>query len=123
MSSEAYAQKAEQYLKLNDKYLEDAYALIAKEDFVQASEKLWGAAAEIVKAIAARRGFVIKSHAELYKFVSKLGTEFEEPELVRLFSLASTLHQNFYEDWLPPETVMDHAEAVKELVVKLKRVL
>lgn len=123
MSSEAYAQKAEQYLKLNDKYLEDAYALIAKEDFVQASEKFWGAAAEIVKAIAARRGFVIKSHAELYKFVSKLGTELEEPELVRLFSLASTLHQNFYEDWLPPETVMDHAEAVKELVVKLKRVL
>ena len=123
MSSEAYAQKAEQYLKLNDKYLEDAYALIAKEDFVQASEKLWGAAAEIVNAIAARRGFVIKSHAELYKFVSKLGTELEEPELVRLFSLASTLHQNFYEDWLPPETVMDHAEAVKELVVKLKRVL
>jgi len=34
----------------------------------------------------------------------------------RLLSLASTLHQNFYEDWLPPETVMDHAEAVKELV-------
>jgi len=56
-----------QYLKLNDKYLMDAYALIAKEDFVQASEKLWGAAAEIVKAIAARRGFVIMSNAG-YKF-------------------------------------------------------
>jgi hypothetical protein len=123
MSSEAYAQKAEQYLKLNDKYPMDAYALIAKEDFVQASEKLRGAAAEIVKAIAARRGIVIKSHAELYKFVSKLGTELEDPELVRLFSLASTLHQNFYEDWLPPETLMDHAEAVKELVLELKRVL
>ena len=123
MSSEAYAQKAEQYLKLNDKYPMDAYALIAKEDFVQASEKLRGAAAEIVKAIAARRGIVIKSHAELYKFVSKLGTELEDPELVRLFRLASTLHQKFYEDWLPPETVMDHAEAVKELVVKRKRIL
>lgn len=62
-----------QYLKLNDKYPMDAYALIAKEDFVQASEKLRGAAAEIVKAIAARRGIVIKSHAELYTFVSKNG--------------------------------------------------
>ncbi|RCV65952.1 PaREP1/PaREP8 family protein [Methanophagales archaeon] len=47
--------------------------------------------------------------------------ELEEPELVRLFTLASTLHQNFYEDWLLSETVMDHAEAVKELVVKLRR--
>ena len=41
----------------------------------------------------------------------------------QLFSLASIVHQNFYEDWLPSETVMDHAEAVKDLVLTLKRVL
>jgi hypothetical protein len=41
----------------------------------------------------------------------------------QLFRLVSTLHQNFYEDWLPPEMVMDHAEAVKDFVLKLQRVL
>lgn len=126
MSSVAEAgEKAEHYLKSNNKYqyLDDAEELIKRKDYVQASEKLWGAAAEIVKVVAAKRGIALKSHRELYKFVAKLSTELEDPELVRRFSLASALHQNFYENWLPPETVVDHGEAVKELVAKLRRVL
>jgi len=121
-------------LKLNNKYLDEAEELIKKKDYVQAqpfkkaltekaSLKLWGAAAEMVKVVAAKRGIEIKSHRELYKFVAKLKTEPGDPELLRLFSLAGALHQNFYENWLPPATVVDHAEAVKELVAKLKRAL
>jgi len=113
-------EKAPDYLKLNNKYLKEADALISKHDYVQASEKFWGAAAEIVKAIAAKRGTALKSHGELYSFVSKLRDELGDPELARLFSLASTLHQNFYQDWLPPETVKDHGEAVKQFVARLK---
>ncbi len=121
MSSETEAaEKAEQYLKLNNKYLDDAEELIRRNDYVQASEKLWGAAAEIVKVVAAKRGIEMKSHRELYKFVATLKTELEEPELTRLFAAAGALHQNFYENWLPPETVVDYAEAVKELVAKLR---
>lgn len=116
-------EKAEHYLKLNNKYLHEAEELLRRKDYVQASEKLWGAAAEIVKVVAAKRGIEIKSHRELYKFVAKLKTELEEPELNRLFAAAGALHQNFYKDWLPPETVVDHAEAVKELVAKLMRAL
>ena len=121
-------------LKLNNKYLNEAEELIKKKDYVQAqpfkkaltekaSLKLWGAAAEMVKVVAAKRGVEIKSHRELYKFVAKLRTELGDPELSRLFGLAGVLHQNFYENWLPPATVVDHAEAVKELVAKLKRAL
>ena len=119
-------------LKLNNKYLDEAEELIKKKDYVQAqpfkkaltekaSLKLWGAAAEMVKVVAAKRGIEIKSHGELYKFVAKLKVELGDPELLRLFSLAGALHQNFYENWLPPEVVIDCAEAVKELVAKLKR--
>jgi len=125
MSSVADAgeKAAEHYLKLNNKYLEEAEELIKRRDYVQASEKLWGAAAEMVKVAAAKRGIVLKSHRELYKFVVKLKTELEEPELARLFAAAAALHQNFYEDWLPPEAVVDYAEAVRELVMKLRRAL
>jgi len=114
-------ERTQDYLKLNNKYLKEAEALIKKGNYVQASEKFWGAAAEMVKAIAARRGIDIKSHGELYEFVSKLRDELREPEVPRLFSLASTLHQNFYENWLPPETVRDHGDAVRELVPRLKK--
>ena len=106
-----------------NKYLDEAEELIRRGDYSQASEKLWGAAAEIVKVVAAKRGIEIKSHRELYKFVTKLKTELEEPDLTRLFAAAAALLQNFYEDWLPPETVVDYAEAVKELVAKLIRAL
>jgi len=108
----------------DNKYPEDAEELIKRKDYVQASEKLWGAAAaaEIVKVAAAnaKRGIKITSHRELYKFVATLSTELEEPELTRLFSIAGALHQNFYENWLPSETVVDHAKAVKEFITKLK---
>ena len=113
-------EKTQNYLKLNNKYLEEADALISKDDYVQASEKFWGAAAEIVKAVAAKRGIELKSHGELFNFVSQLKDELGDPELPRLFALASTLHQNFYEDWLPPATVRDLGEAVKQFVARLK---
>lgn len=112
--------KAEKYATLNHKYLKEATALLEKGDYVQASEKLWGAAASIVKSIAAKRGINISSHDRLYKFVDTLSGERQDPELARLFGLASALHQNFYEDWLPPRIVLNYSEAVKQLVEKLE---
>jgi len=115
--------RAQDYLRLNDKYLKEAEALIEEGDYVQASEKFWGAAAEIVKAVAAERDMEIRSHGELHGFVSRLGRELSDPGLPRLFGDAAALHQNFYENWLPPETVKDYGEAVKELVERLKRLM
>jgi hypothetical protein len=112
--------KAQDYLWLNDKYLKEAEALMEEGDYVQASEKFWGAAAEIVKAVAAGRNVEIRSHGHLHGFVSRLGRELNDPGLSRLFGDAAALHQNFYENWLPPETVVDYGEAVKELVERLK---
>lgn len=86
---------AEHYLNLHRKYLEDADALILSGDYPQASEKLWGAAAEIVKAVGALRGIELKTHAELFQYVAKLREELKDPELSRLFHVANSLHQNF----------------------------
>ena len=115
-------EKVENYLGLNNKYLKEAEALTDKGDWVQASEKFWGAAAEMVKAIAAKRGRELHSHGELYGFVTRLSKENNAPELSRLFGLASALHQNFYENWLPPEMVADYGQAVKELIAKLAEI-
>jgi hypothetical protein len=114
--------KATNYLLLNHKYLDEAKSLLEKGDYVQASEKFWGAAASKVKYIAATRGVNIKSHGALYGFVSKLGDELNDPQLTRLFAAAASLHQNFYENWLPPEVVIDYGEAVKALINRLDEV-
>ena len=63
----------------------------------------------------------IRSHGEMHRFITTLSKETQDSELLRHFSLAGALHQNFYENWLTPEMVVDHSKAVKSLVEKLKR--
>ncbi|MEM0439750.1 MAG: PaREP1 family protein [Sulfolobales archaeon] len=79
---------AEHYLSLYKKYLGEAETLILKGDYIQASEKLWGAAAEIVKAVGALRGVELKTHADLFRYVAKLREELNDPELITLFHVA-----------------------------------
>lgn len=93
---------------------------LAKGDYVRASEKLWSAAAEVVKVVAAKRGVELRTHRDLWEFVAKLRTELKDSEFSRLFLQANYLHQNFYEGILPPEAVVDGAEAVKQFIAKLE---
>jgi len=107
------------YIELNSKYLKDAEAALARKDYLQASEKLWGAAAQAVKAAAAKRGMIIRSHERLWDFVERLDQEYPDWRLAEKFSIASALHTNFYEGWMPPRIVERNAEAVKELIERL----
>jgi len=109
-----------EYVRLNDKYMGEAEELLAKEDFPQASEKLWGAAAEMIKAVAAKRGLELGTHRSLGDFVVKLHKENPDWNLIGAFHVANSLHMNYYEDWLPDEAVFEGAKAVKEFVVKLR---
>jgi hypothetical protein len=45
----------------------------------------------------------------------------EDRELRRLWSRANSLHQNFYEGWMPPEDVKYAVEDVKQFVEQLKK--
>ena len=42
---------------------------------------------------------------------------------MRVFQIANSLHINFYENWIPSESVGESLEAVGELVEKLEEVL
>lgn len=112
-----------EYRRLNGKYLREAEELLEKKDYPQASEKLWGAAAEIVKAVAASRGVELGTHASLWSFTEKLHKEHPELNLMHEFSYAGNLHTNFYENWLSPGYVQEGLEVVKGFVEKLRRLL
>lgn len=111
------------YIELNNKYLKDAEAALAGRDYLQASEKLWGATAKAVEAVAAKRGILIRSRERLWDFVERLDQEYPEWRLAEKFSIASALHTNFYEGWMPPRIVERNAEAVKELIERLLSLL
>lgn len=58
-------EKLTTYVQLNRKYLKEADGLVAKADYVQASEKLWGVFVEMIKAIAEARGDKVGTHRSI----------------------------------------------------------
>jgi HEPN domain-containing protein len=112
---------AEFHRDLAERFLREAEEFLAKGDYIQASEKAWGAAAQMVKVAAAKKGKELRSHGDVWRFVSEVAGE--DRELRRLWSRANSLHQNFYEGWMPPEDVRYAVEDVKQFVERLKKML
>ena len=93
---------------------------LAQGDTRQASEKGWGAAAQMVKAVAERRGWAHQSHAALYRVVSRLVAETGDGDIRNLFYIASALHTNFYENWDTAENVAGALDEIRRLLDKLE---
>ena len=108
------------YATLNGKYLADAERLLPAGDYPQASEKLWGAVAEMGKAVASTRGWRHFSHRELRNIVGRLATDLGDRDFVSLFNSAEALHANFYENWMDAESVRPSAEDARRLIEKLR---
>ncbi len=109
------------------KYRNDSRQLLAQSrvelaagDVRQASEKGWGAAAQMVKAIAEQRGVHHRGHALLYDVVSTLAAEAGDDDIDRLFELAGGLHTNFYEDWYGAGRVERGLRDVERFLDKLE---
>jgi hypothetical protein len=114
--------RVEYHLGLSRRFLEEGYRLLGEGDYVQASEKLWGAA-QAVKAAAAREGLELRSHRDLWDYDEKLAEGMGDDELPMLFDRAGSLHRNFYEGVLPGRLVKMYAESVRELVERIERIL
>ena len=96
-----------------------ARTYLDEEDLLQAFEKGWGAAAQMVKAAAHARGWRHQSHRDLHVTINRLAEETGDAEIGDLFDAANQLHTNFYEGWLPRETVERNLSRVTTLVERL----
>ena len=116
-------QQAPPYREQSRIFLTQAFDELEKGDLPQASEKGWGAAAEIVKAIGHQRGWEHHYHRALLLIVNRLVSETNDIELENLFFNASALHQNFYEDYLSSTAVERVLERVQRFVEKAELLL
>ena len=90
----------DKYTELSRRYIQQAGEEFQRGDLLQASEKAWGAAAEATKSIAEQRGWRHNRHDLLYDISEQIADELDRRDLARLFRSASSLHINFYEDWM-----------------------
>ncbi len=92
----------------------------ARGDLCQASEKGWGAASQMLKALADERVWRHKRHNDLYAAVNRLAVETSDDELRALFAVAGELHTNFYEEFLKDREVRDLLDDVAKFVDKVE---
>ena len=81
---------ARDFLRRSKEYLEDG-------DLHQASEKGWGAAAHIAKAIASSRGWEYENHNQFDMTVQNARHVFRQSPLRQFGDSAQHLHRNFYQ--------------------------
>ena len=96
---------------------------LAEGDSRQASEKAWGAAAQMVKAVSDSRGWPHGSHSLLYQAVDNLVKETGNRQIFTLFGNAGNLHVNFHENWQSAEMVASGIQDVELFLNELDSLL
>ena len=116
---------AQNYREASRRLLAQGVEELARGDTRQASEKGWGAAAQMFKAIAERRGWDHRGHRQIRRVAIRLSDETGDDEtgdveIRRLYRVASDLHTNFYEDLDTPADIAAGLEDVALLLDKLE---
>ena len=109
----------QQYQQASERFLAQARRELADGDLAQASEKGWGATAQMLKAIAEQRGWEHYRHRHYHRAASRIRAETGDGEIRRLFDSASALHENFYENDMAPDEVGERLDDVETLMDKL----
>lgn len=111
------------YVERSAHYLSQASEEFARGDLLQASEKGWGATAQMVKAVAEERGWEHRRHAQLIGVVRRVVEETGDQTLWLSFGAAGDLHTNFYESVMGASDVAYHLEQVTQFVDKVRGLL
>ncbi len=111
------------YREASHQLLAQAETELLAGDLRQASEKLWGAAAQTINALAQHRGWDHYSHHLLIRTVANLVAETGDSDIDNLFGVAQSLHTNFYENWLLQELIENRLRSVQRFLAKLDPML
>ena len=103
-------------------FLQRGREFLADSDLHQASEKGWGAAAHIVKAVAATYGWRYESHDEFDAALEQASALAGNDRIHDLGNAAHYLHRNYYKRkaLLNPGRIQRNLDNVAELIDLLR---
>ena len=102
-------------------FLAKSRAFLTAGDLHQASEKGWGAAAHMTKAVALAQGWQYTRHSQFHRIIKQAEQATGNPRLSHLYSRAEILHINYYElkSELSATRIGDDIEYMAELLETL----
>ena len=94
---------------------------LARGELEEASNKVWGAAAHAIKAVAERRGWEHHAHALLEETVDRLVREEGAPMDIWIqYLTASAYHQRFYGGAPPAAAIQAGKELIAQFIETLE---
>jgi len=108
-----------QFYATRDQYRSNADLAVAKAEYCKASELLWGALTQQIKALAAKYNITIGKHGEFFDFMRQIAEELNDQALYTEFVHLNALHRNFYDEMIPPDVFPEYYERAVTLIDRL----
>ena len=89
-------EEAARNMEISHNFLRQAREELAKEDLLQASNKIWGAAAYAIKAVAEKRRWFNDADWKLWEAASVVTEEEGDHSILAGYSAARQAHYDFY---------------------------
>ena len=104
----------------SQRLLSHAREMLAAGDRLQASEKIWGAVAHAVKALADERGWPYLVHQDAGVITSYIAEQAGNHDIETYFAAVENLHRNFYEDVWELDVIARRLGVAEQLLVLLR---
>ena len=107
-----------EHIELARSFLQRSKSYLDKGDLHQASEKGWGAATHIIKAVAVANGWEYEHHDQFDKIVVNAGQKYRQPSLRDKADAAHGLHISFYKrkQFIETEATRGRIENVEYMI-------
>ena len=106
------------HVELARNFLERSKSYLAQGDLHQASEKGWGAASHIIKAVAAANGWEYESHDQFENVVVNARQRYRQPGILDMSRAGEALHKNYYK-----RSLLLNANIIREDIEKVERMV
>ena len=118
------AASVEDRVQISRRLIRHAREELDREDRLQATEKVWGALAQMLKAHGQLRGWMnLRSHRTVGRIAQHLGVEYPEIPVLNAYIAADNGHRNFYDNEMSPPEIEGIITVVSSVLPELERAL
>ena len=97
---------------------------LGRGDRLQATEKIWGALAQMLKAHGQQRGWLnMGSHRTVGRIAQQLAAEYDNGRILNAYIAADNGHRNFYDNEMSPPEIEGIIAVVAGVLPELERAL
>ena len=118
------AATVEDRVQIGRRFIQQARDELQRGDRLHATEKIWGALAQLLKAHGQQRGWLnMGSHRTVGRIAQQLAAEYDDGRILNAYLAADNGHRNFYDNEMSPPEIEDIITVVANVLPELERAL